>query len=368
MTNRERMLAAMAGETPDRIPWIPRLLIWYNARKRAGTLPERYRHWPLRDIERDLGMGTPARDGHIFRATTRGVEVRVQDVGEMETLAEHVTPVGSVTTTFRGSEVLRDAGIGDMQTGFALKTRDDYAVASYIVENTEYTATYDDYEAYELEVGDDGYPLTGCGNCPFHHWMQRLAGYNDAYLHLHDFPEHVEGLLDLMMARDRERLWPVILDSPAKLILHGSHFSSQMTPPPVFERYILPYYQELSSLLQQRGKTLCLHADADVRLIASHVERAGYGMVESFVTHPMVDTTLAEARAAWGDRVIVWGGVPSAILEAPYSDAEFEAYMAGLFDIVAGRSAFILGVADNIMPGAKLHRLKRIAEMVEARG
>lgn len=43
------------------------MLLWYNAQKKAGTLPVRYRDWPLRDIERDLGIGAPARDGYIFR-------------------------------------------------------------------------------------------------------------------------------------------------------------------------------------------------------------------------------------------------------------------------------------------------------------
>ncbi len=39
MTHRERILAAIRGETPDRLPWVPRLEFWYRARIRQGTLP-----------------------------------------------------------------------------------------------------------------------------------------------------------------------------------------------------------------------------------------------------------------------------------------------------------------------------------------
>ena len=39
MTHKERILAACRGEVPDRIPWIPRLDLWYNAHQRAATLP-----------------------------------------------------------------------------------------------------------------------------------------------------------------------------------------------------------------------------------------------------------------------------------------------------------------------------------------
>jgi uroporphyrinogen-III decarboxylase len=163
-------------------------------------------------------------------------------------------------------------------------------------------------------------------------------------------------------------VWPLIADSPAKLILHGMHLSSQMTPPTVFERYIAPYYREMSALLRSRNKVLTMHADNDVLAILGNIEEAGFDMVECFVTAPMVETTLEEARATWGNRVIIWGGVPSAVLEDPYTDGQFDAYMDELFHTIAPGDAFILGVADNVMPGAKMDRVRRITEMVRHSG
>jgi hypothetical protein len=368
VTDRERLLAVMSGVRPDRIPWIPRLLLWYNAHKKAGTLPERYRGRSLRDIERDLGLGTPARTGRVFRSELRHVEVQECQVGEMERVVEYITPVGTVSERFRSSQVLRETAIQDAQVEFMLKSREDYPVVQYIIEHTEYTPTYEAYAAYDLEIGDDGYPLVSCGDCPFHHWMLKLVGYNNAYYHLYDYAAEVEQLIGLMEQRDKEMVWPLIAESPARLVLHGTHFSSDFTPPPIFKQYILPYYQELSALLRSRGKTLALHADNDTRTILSHIEQAGYGMAECFVTHPMVKTTLEEARAAWGDRVVIWGGVPSVILEDTYSEEQFEAYMGDLFRTIGSGEAFILGVADNVMPGAKIERLRRITHMVEELG
>ena len=100
MTNRERILTILDGKVPDRIPWIPRLRIWYEANRREGTLPERYRNLSLREVERDVFGGTAARDGIIYRIELRSVEIRTRQIGEMETLTEYVTPVGSVTTGF----------------------------------------------------------------------------------------------------------------------------------------------------------------------------------------------------------------------------------------------------------------------------
>jgi len=368
MTNRERLIAIMSGKPPDRIPWIPRLLLWYNAHKKAGTLPERYRGWTLREIERDLNLGTPARDGRVFATRMKNVEVKQTRLNDWETLHEYITPVGTVTTLWRGSAVLRQKAIQDLQVEFMLKRREDYAVVEYIIEHTEYVPTYEEYLAYDADIGDDGVPLIACGDCPFHHWMRALVGYNDAYYHLNDYSNEVERLLKLMEQRDREIVWPLIAHSPAKLILHGVHFDSYMTPPPVFEQFITPYYRSFSRFLNEQGKTLCMHADADSRLILHHIKDAGFGMVETFTTAPMVSCTLEEARAAWGNEVIIWGGVPSVILEDTFTEEQFEDYMRNIFDTIAPGDAFILGVADNVMPAAKIERIARISEMVEELG
>ena len=141
-----------------------------------------------------------------------------------------------------------------------------------------------------------------------------------------------------------------------------------MTPPPVFDTHITPYYQDFSARLHAAGKYLAMHADNDTTQILGHIERSGFDMVECFVTQPMVSTTLPMAREAWGDRVTIWGAIPSAILEDPYTDGEFEEYMRGVFRDAAPGAAFVLGVADNVMPDAKIERVRRVTEMVEEFG
>ena len=227
MTNRERILAILAGRTPDRIPWIPRLSIWYEAHRRLGTLPPEYRGLSLREVERDVFGGTAARDAIIWRIRLRNVEIRVHRPSEMETITEYVTPVGTVTTQLRATEHLRRHGIQDSEVGFMLKRREDYAVVEYVVEHTDYLPAYEEYAAYEAEIGEEGYPMVNCGDCPLHHWMRALCGYQQAFYHLNDFAANVERLVAMMTDRFRETVWRHMLDSPAKLLMHGHHLSSQ---------------------------------------------------------------------------------------------------------------------------------------------
>jgi hypothetical protein len=368
MTNRERLLAIMDRKSPDRIPWIPRMLIWYTAHKKLGTLPEAYSGMSLRELEHALGMGTPAREGRVFKTQLTGIEVRVHH-GERETVTEYRTPVGTVTSTSRGTPELERVGIQQLEVEHMIKRPEDYDVVEYMIEHMDYIPTYDEYTAYEEEeVGEDGYPLMHAGDCPFHDFLQKLAGYEKGYLDLNDYPAKVEHLLTVMEQKDRDAAWPIIAESPARLILHGVHFGSEMTPPPMFREYITPYYKDFSALLHQNNKLLCFHADADSKLILECVKEAGFDMAETFTTAPMVDCTLADARRVWGTDVIIWGGVPSVILEEETLEEEFEAYMMDLFRTVAPGDAFILGVADNVMPAARIERIIRIGEMVEEYG
>lgn len=368
MTHRQRLLAILEGRAADRIPWIPRLKIWYEAQQRNGTLPPEYHGLSLRQVERAVFGGTAARDGVIFRTELRDVAVRNRAVNALETLTEYITPFGSLTSRRRSTPELQRLGIREIQVEFPLKRRQDYPAMEFLIEHTVRRPAFEEYEQYDREVGDDGYPLVHCGDCPFHYWMQSLVGYEQAFYHLSDHPNDVERLLAVLTDHLKATVWPLMLDSSARLLVHGHHFSSQMTPPPVYARFILPYYQELAPRLRARGKVLALHADNDTRQILSLIEQSGFGMVECFATAPLVETTLAEARAAWGDRIIIWGGVPSTVLEPPYTEDQFEKHMEELFRTIAPGRAFILGISDNAMPESDIRRIRRITQMVEERG
>ncbi len=367
MTDRERLLAILEGRRPDRIPWIPRMEIWYVAHRLAGTLPEEYRGMRLREIERDLGLGTPARTGRVFTTRRRGCDAVVRRDG-LDTITEFITSVGTVSETVRRTPDLDRTGIQPLVVEKMIKRPEDYDVVMHLVENTEYYPCYEEYEAYDRDVGDAGLPMVSVGDVPFHHWLAELTGYDRGYLDLADYPDRVERLLETTAQVLRERMWPVVAQSPAKLILHGAHFASQTTPPNYFEPYITPYVQEFTDYMHAHGKSVTQHADNDSSEILGQLLDSGYDMQECFVTSPMVPCTLKQAREKWGTKMIIWGGVPSVILEESYTEEQFEMYMDELFRAIAPGGAFILGIADNVMPTSMLSRIRRITELVEERG
>jgi uroporphyrinogen-III decarboxylase len=312
-------------------------------------------------------MGSPARNGRVFTTRLRGVEVESGVSGDVSTTT-YKTPLGVVQTVSRRSGTLAQGGIASALTVKHLITQpEDYPVVEYIIEHTDVEPCYDLYLAYEAEIGDRGVPLVAMGPDPIYRIMQDLVGYNDFFYHLADHKALVMRLYEVLLEQAAV-VQQVALDSPARLLLHGEHFDSQFTPPRFFATYMLPYFQSFADQVHRRGKTLCCHADADTSRLLELILESGFDMAECFVTAPMVDVTLAEARKAWGDRIIIWGGIPSAMLCDPVSEEEFEAYMHSLFRIIAPGSAFILGVADNVMAETRFERIERISQMVETYG
>ena len=133
MSHKQRMLAAIRGEPTDRIPWAPRLDLWYDAHKRADTLPARYKGASLAEITDDLNWGYHAVVPHfkdlrdasddIHRALgiynlwvmphathLQNVRFTVNYRGD-ETTVEYCTPVGSIRTKVLYNESMRKAGI-----------------------------------------------------------------------------------------------------------------------------------------------------------------------------------------------------------------------------------------------------------------
>jgi hypothetical protein len=210
--------------------------------------------------------------------------------------------------------------------------------------------------------------MVGVGDAPFHQFLLQGVGYSNGFYHLADYPKEVEHLLAVMTEVQRERMWPVAADSPARLLLHGVHHSSMFTPPPVYEQYVLPYYQEFMPLMHEHGKSVAMHADNDTSLILDHLERAGYDMLECFVTAPMVPLTLEQARQALGNRVILYGCLPSLVFAPSFPEQDFRDYVDQMFEAIAPGDAIILGAADNVMPDSVIERVAYVSEVVAERG
>ena len=62
------------------------------------------------------------------------------------------------------------------------------------------------------------------------------------------------------------------------------------------------------------------------------------------------------------------GGLPSTLLSPSVPEGEFRDYVNHLWEIIAPGEAFILGVADNVMPDSLIERIRWVSEQINEKG
>jgi uroporphyrinogen-III decarboxylase len=366
MTHRERIWAAIRGEPMDRIPWVPRWELWYEAAKSDGRLPETYRDRSFFDVTRDLRMGIKGNRGPLHRSEIRDVTVRVRTKGD-ETLTEYDTPVGTVSTRFRITPDLERQGVRGLELGHMIERREDYGPVLFMVEHTHIVPAHEEFLAYEEAVGEDGVAMAESGDSPLHRIMREFTGYQNFYYELYDHPHEVEELRQALTEQG-ERILQIAVASPARIIRHDGNYDTQLTPPPVYEKYFLPWFQHFTDTLHAAGKVVCTHTDGHNDGLMDLILASGFDIAEAFTPPPMTNIGVAQARALWGDRITIWGGIASTMMSLSVPEEKFEAHIRQVLKEAAPGDHFILGTGDNVPTDSSLERVRRVTELVEDLG
>jgi uroporphyrinogen-III decarboxylase len=387
-TCRERILAAIRGETVDRVPWVPRLDLWYTANLRRGTLPDRWQGWSLPDILRDLGVGRhevipdflevehpdEAADQSLglmhvpnqpYRLRFRETERVVRREGERWNVT-YRTPVGSLTTTVLHTDQMRRDGVSLLHTPeHAVKDLADYETIAFIFEDLE-VIPGGRYEAFREEVGEDGVAvaLANVAASPVHHLLKELVPYDQFYFHLHDHPEVIRATAERMLPFFREVV-QACADSAAGVVLLGANYDVMLTPPPFFARHIAPFLTEATETLHDAGKLVATHTDGENSGLLDLYMECGIDLADSVCPAPMTKLSLATYRDTFGSHPAIWGGICSAsVLPSSFSDAQFEAHLDEVIAAGGDFRGMIYSIADTTPPDASIDRIRRIGKRI----
>ena len=341
MDVRERILAAMMGEEPDRIP-----LTIYEALCRRS-----YQERLLREAGLGLICRLPA-----HREQARNVEVSARvyrQAGQAMTRRTIHTPVGEVWQTTTPD--ISDYGSSEWTLEHYIKGPDDYRVMEFVVRDPAYVDNYDAIRQNTRRIGGDGLVLVRLAKAPLQEMIYCMMGIERFSIDFHERRDLVDSLHAVMKERYRE-LYELAAGAPVDIIQLADNTTSDVIGRERFRQYLMPVYEELSDCLAGTGKKLAVHMDGRIASLADEVAEARFDIVEALTPAPMGDLSVAEARQCWPDKAL-WINYTSSMHVA--GESEIEAHTRELVEQAGTRRGFAIGVTEDA-PAEPLERSLRV--------
>jgi hypothetical protein len=384
---KERLTAVMRGLKPDRHPFVTRLETWYKSHLRSGTLPERFAGMSLNQVHRAVGVGQ-LKFMVPYALRLRGVEVSSTYEGdvfyrEFEPVFENFPGMWDIISNQKAgvthTELKTPVGILRLQHEILpegiftatepylkehlIKGDDDYRVVEHILERAEFVPIFDKIAAEQSALGDIAFVAPLLHRIPFQQVLLEYIGELNLFYALYDNPAQVQRLLELLDGQMLDIL-ARLADFPWIYVEFPDNLHSLMTNPKLFKRYCLPAFQRYTQVLHAQGKIVGSHTDGEVKPLLSLLKESGLDVCESFSPRPLTDCTFEEAWNTWQGKPLIWGGIPSPLLEETVSEQDYRAFVGQLLETV-GNDPVIFGVVDLFMRHNSIERAEYFAWKLE---
>ena len=333
MTLREQLMIVLRGGKADRVPFT-----CYQ-----GLVPG------MTEIENLTLVGM----AQAFSAVgPEGIETSSVELspGVSETTME--TPWGTLTQIAH-----TETGYGSAWTKeHWVKAEADYGVLEQIIRHTQIVPSPGGIAAAQESLGDRGVILAWMHRAPFQRLWIEYVGMENLALHLMDFPEAVEGVLEAMFEQSREII-RVTAASEAELVWVPDNITGEMTGPGFFRKYQQPYYRDVCDAMLPAGKLPCCHMDGMLRQIADVIGETDLPVMEAFTPPPDGNFSVREARERWPGKVL-WLNFPSSVhLREPQEVARVT---EELVEEAGDCHGFAVGITENIPASVGARSLKAI--------
>jgi len=338
---KERIMAALRREEPDAVP-----VTVYTMLMPRGQIERESRNMGLGLVEIALpvyGISTTRAKMQTTEDTLSfSPDDRMISLAKQKHIVERTFtgPAGSVSEKYKWGYTLVEWPLE-----WAIKDVRDYETVMSIIDDMEYFANYEDFANATEVMGDDGIVVEMPAKSPLQHMLLELMGYKRFAL---DYRMHRKEFDDLygLLCKKQLEMYGVVADSPAEVVLLGDNITGVVTSPVLFERYCMPFYDDVAGILHKRDKIVMNHLDGKLKCLRDLIAKTKIDVIEAFTPPPIGDLSLEEARAAWKGKVI-WANLPATVyLETGLDGVEKETI--SMLRSAAPGDAFLLGITEDI--------------------
>ena len=253
-------------------------------------------------------------------------------------------------------------------TEHLIKDIDDLKTYLWITRHTSYVPDYDLAQRRYDTIGGNGVVLCYTPKSPLMDLVAVLAGVENVTYMVMDDEEEFSAILDELEEKSDEAA-RIAVESPAECIMIPENISSECVVP-FYEKYMKQYHRKWNGRIKDAGKYSFVHQDGTVRGLIGQLSRESrFDVIEAVTPLPAGDVEIAEAAALTDDSTIIWGGIPGGMFnELSCSDREFEEHVIHCIEVMTSAPRFVLGVADQVVPGSSERRIRRVRELVNQYG
>jgi hypothetical protein len=353
---RKAILDIFHKRTPELIPWQPRLYYWYGARVGEDTLPARFRGKSLMEVYRALKVSPryvpETLNIHPLQLTPEKVRIKLFTEDD-KTITIYETPVGELT------EVKTRVGLEERISEFPCKTVSDLGAFEYVLKDVTYSFLQEEYVRADRLFGELGVPqIYLLRRSPLQLLMLNLMGIERTIYALHDERAAVERFMKVCEETE-DGMYDAILSSPLQIVNFGENLDSRLVSPELFERYLMPYYNERIGRLHQTGKFCHIHIDGHLKGFLPFFRKLDFDGFEALTASPQGDVEIEEIKEAVGDKILL-DGIPAIMFLPAFPQEALIKFTQKVVDLFYPN--LILGVSDELPPPAEIERVEEIRE------
>lgn len=364
MTPRERVLAVLNRQKPDRVPWFGDLDYWATALIGRGERPRDFKASDAYlDWHRGLGVGFYLQGYFPFKAITEHCRIREWTEGNLRR-RQIETPCGTLQETWTW---LNDS-FAEAPTEHLVKSASDLRAYRYFHESTRYEPDYAFAMRRRAQVGDMGLVLCYLPKSPLMQLVALDSGLTTVFEIFIDAEEEFRKTLEVVR-RSHDAAAQIAVESPAEILMIPENLSSECVGRTFYETFVRDYEEVWARRIREAGKFSCIHLDGTIKGLLRETCSTSLTLIEALTPAPAGDLEI-EKWAEWSgnSRTILWGGVPGVFFTGLVSDEEFRAHVCRVLEVMRSEPRYVLGVADQVPPDGLESRVHLVHELVEEYG
>ena len=367
MTGKERLLAAIRHEEPDRVPISPRIAVFLAVHYGSSSWMHHLK--AAREFGFDICMPvaspTPTfiySPALVYRHGSPQAEVTQQVVEQDGGVTVHrtfETPGGRLSDETFLAPPGREYGVSPspVKREYMIKGPEDLDKLRYILPDPT-ALNLSNYHEIAHVIGDAGLAEITL-NPPLDHFLGDARGLPqlmmDYYL---DRP-----FFDRMLAVFQEYSLSVlkaILEQGVPYIFGTWYYASLSAgwSPAIFRECFLPLMRQHADLVHRYDGIFHVYDDGKMMQTLGDYVDAGADVIETLTPPPVGDVDLAEAKRLYGARTCLKGYVDLLYVLKMGTPELVERTVREAIEVAAPGGGFILGTSDSIRKGTPIENVK----------